>query len=81
MIYEFLFSLGAENFFRSEYFVVFGLLFAAFVFIFWLCMLLHCIQGVHPSRDDRLIWLLVIVLLHGLGAAIYFFVQRPRVNP
>lgn len=48
--------------------------------IFWLWMLVDCVQ--HEQGNDRLVWVLIIVLLHWLGATLYFFIRRPsRASP
>lgn len=48
------------------------------LFAFWLWMLIDCIQRDFPGSKDKIIWILVIVLLHWLGALIYFFVGRGK---
>ncbi|MDR3229749.1 MAG: aldo/keto reductase [Puniceicoccales bacterium] len=47
--------------------------------IFWICMLVSCVSNVHPRRDDRLIWVIILVTTNILGAVLYFFLQRPKV--
>ena len=43
---------------------------------FWIWMIIECTT---KERDpDRLIWIVIIVVTHFIGAAIYFVVQRPR---
>ena len=49
------------------------------MFAFWLWMLIDAIKYTPSENNLRLIWILVIILV-GPGALIYFFVQRPR-NP
>lgn len=44
---------------------------------FWVWMLIDCIQNEPSEGNDKIVWLLVIVLLSGLGALLYFFVRRP----
>jgi hypothetical protein len=48
---------------------------------FWIWMLIDCIQNEPSTGNDKLIWVLVIVLLGWVGAAIYFFVRRPSRPP
>jgi hypothetical protein len=43
--------------------------------IFWIWMLIDCLMSSLPSTE-KLIWALVILFLHVLGAIIYFFVVR-----
>ena len=46
--------------------------------IFWVWMLVHAIINKQLSDADRIIWVLVVLFLHLLGALIYFFVGRTR---
>lgn len=55
-------------------FAIFGIL----LFVFWLWMLIDCITREFPGPNDKLAWVLVVVLLGFIGAAIYYFVGRPR---
>ena len=47
---------------------------------FWIWMLVDAITRCPSANNLKLIWILVIVLAHFIGAVIYFFVQRPK-NP
>jgi len=61
-------------------FIVFALLMVGFVFAsiaFCIWMLVDCVQNEPSEGNDKIVWLLVILLLQGLGALIYFFVRRP----
>ena len=64
---------------------LFGALFFAIVIavvvggtIFWIWMLIDCATKEPSTGNDKLIWILVILLTHLIGAAIYCFVRRPR---
>lgn len=46
--------------------------------IFWIWMLIHAITNRGLDSVEKLIWVLVILFLHFLGALIYFFVGRPK---
>ena len=46
--------------------------------IFWVWMLVDCIKNEPSEGNDKIIWILVIVLLGVLGGAIYYFVRRPQ---
>ena len=50
------------------------------VFVFWICMLVSAIQNKGLAEGEKIAWVLVIALLHLLGAIIYFFVGRPKRN-
>jgi hypothetical protein len=54
--------------------LVFGLLGMAF----WIWMLIDCITNEPSEGNDKLIWVVVIVLTNWLGALIYFIVRRPQ---
>jgi hypothetical protein len=47
-------------------------------FVFWIWMLIHAIKNKGLTDTEKIIWVLVIVFLHVLGALIYFFVGRPK---
>jgi len=49
--------------------------------VFWIWMLIHAIQN-NKGLDDteKIVWVIVIALLHFLGALIYFFVGRPKAT-
>ena len=44
--------------------------------VFWVWMLIDAIKSRALSDTEKLIWVLVILFTHLLGAAIYFFVGR-----
>ena len=41
-------------------------------------MLIECVTREPGEGNDKLIWILIIVLAGWLGALIYYFVRRPR---
>lgn len=45
--------------------------------IFWLWALIDAIKNEPSGGNDKVIWVLVIALLHSLGALIYVFIRRP----
>jgi len=45
--------------------------------IFWIWMIVDCATNEPSEGQDKIIWLLIIVLTHIIGACIYFFVRRP----
>ena len=55
----------------------FGAGFGVLATVFWIWMLIECATK-EPSNDERVIWILVIALTHLVGAAVYFFVRRPK---
>ena len=46
--------------------------------VFWIWMLIDCATKERSEGNDKLIWILVILFTHLLGALIYFFVRRPQ---
>jgi phospholipase D-like protein len=63
---------------------LFGIFFLLFIILglalcaFWIWMLIDCISNEPSQGNDKIIWVLVILLLQGIGALIYFFVRRPE---
>jgi len=45
---------------------------------FWIWMLISAIQNKGLNEGEKIAWVLVIALLHLLGAIIYFFVGHPK---
>jgi membrane-bound ClpP family serine protease len=45
-------------------------------FGFWIWMLIDCITKESSEGNDKLIWTLVILFTHFIGAAVYYFVRR-----
>jgi len=48
------------------------------VFVFWIWMLIDCLQNSRLQSTEKIVWVLVILFLHFLGALIYYFVGRGR---
>ena len=46
--------------------------------VFWIWMLIDCAMNEPSEGNDKVVWIVVILLTHLLGAIIYFFVRRPR---
>jgi hypothetical protein len=51
---------------------------ASALFAFWVWMLIDALRNKALTDNEKLVWVLVIVFLHFLGALIYFFVARSR---
>ena len=56
------------------FFIIIGFVF----FAFWIWMLIDCISNEPSIGNDKVIWVLVILILHGIGALLYFFIRRPQ---
>ena len=48
------------------------------LFVFWIWMLIHAITNKGLTDTEKIVWVLVVLFLHALGALIYFFVGRPK---
>lgn len=46
--------------------------------VFWLWMLVDCLSNEPSQGNDKILWALVIVLTHVLGAVLYYFIRRPE---
>ena len=64
---------------------IFGLLFtlismvlSLLFFVFWIWMLIDCVKYEPSTGNEKIIWVLVIVLLNGIGALLYYFIRRPE---
>ena len=47
-------------------------------FAFWIWMLVDCATKESSQGNDKVIWILVIIFTHWIGALIYYFVRRPE---
>jgi len=54
--------------------------FALALFAFWIWMLISAIQNKGLTEGEKIAWVLVIVLLHFLGALLYLFIGFPKRN-
>jgi len=46
--------------------------------VFWIIALIDAAKREFPGQNDKLMWILVIVLVGWIGALIYWFVGRQR---
>lgn len=61
------------------FFVLFFLVLITLIiggFAFWIWMLVDCVKRKFKNENDKILWVLLIVLLGWLGALVYFFVVR-----
>lgn len=66
--------------------MAYGLIFIVLLFfgmgfigtIFWIWMLIDCAIKEPDLGNEKLVWILVIIFTHWIGATIYFFVRRPK---
>lgn len=45
---------------------------------FWLWMLIDCIKNEPSTGNDKIIWVVVILVLQFLGALLYLIIRRPQ---
>ncbi|HBO43676.1 MAG TPA: hypothetical protein DD670_07045 [Planctomycetaceae bacterium] len=45
---------------------------------FWIWMIVDCAMNEPSAGNDKIIWILVIILASWIGALIYYFVRRPK---
>ena len=48
------------------------------LFVFWLMVLIDCINKEPSAGNDKVVWVLVIVLLHWVGALLYLVIRKPQ---
>jgi len=46
--------------------------------IFWIWMIVDCATREPSEGNDKIIWILIIIFTHWIGALIYFLVRRPK---
>jgi CBS domain containing-hemolysin-like protein len=46
--------------------------------VFWVLMIIECATKEPAYGNEKIIWLLIIILTHWIGALIYYFVRRPQ---
>ncbi len=46
--------------------------------VFWVWMIIDCATKESAEGNDKVVWILIIVFTHWIGAAIYYFVRRPQ---
>ena len=55
-----------------------NVLFLAVGGIFWIFVLVDCLRNEPSEGNEKLIWVLVIVLTSFVGAVLYLFLRRPK---
>jgi len=52
--------------------------FIVFVFAFWIVMLIDAIKN--SPEKEKIVWVLVIIFTHIIGALVYYFVEKRPKN-
>lgn len=55
-----------------------GSLSLLFTTAFWIWMIIDCATNEPDKGNDKIVWLLLIILLPFIGSLLYFFVRRPQ---
>ncbi len=60
-------------------FLVYGfvILLALAAFVFWVVEIIDVVRRQFREPNMKIVWLLVVFFLHGLGAIIYYFAGKP----
>lgn len=56
--------------------IFFAVVIGILLVIFWLWMLVDCLKRDFKKDAEKIVWVLVIIFLHILGAIIYYFVVK-----
>ena len=56
--------------------ILFAIVIGVLFLIFWIWMLIDCLKRDFKKDVEKIVWVLVIIFLHVLGAAIYYFVVK-----
>ena len=59
-------------------FGLFAVLAGLLLCVFWIWMLIDAIKNDSLDGTERVVWVLVILFLHALGALIYYLVGRKK---
>jgi hypothetical protein len=60
------------------FFLLAGAVIGLLIFVFWIWMLIHAITNKGLTDGEKILWVLVVIFLHFIGAIIYFFLGKPR---
>jgi prolipoprotein diacylglyceryltransferase len=64
--------------FMFMFFFIFIFAIAILGTIFWIWMIIDCAQRNFKTENDKIVWILVIVLAGLVGAIIYYFVVKTK---
>lgn len=55
---------------------LFIIVLAIFLTIFWVLMIIDIAKRKFKNENDKIVWILIVILLSWLGAIIYYFVVK-----
>jgi membrane-associated phospholipid phosphatase len=58
------------------HFLIIGLILLSSLFCIW--MLIDCATKESDVGNTRVVWVIIVLFTHIIGAAIYYFVRRPQ---
>lgn len=67
-----------EHFIFFPLFMLIGLALALLTTGFWVWTLVDCLVNEPSEGNEKIVWAVVIAILHVMGAALYFFIRRPE---
>lgn len=73
-------AVGAMSVFMLLFILFWLVIIAGIIFsmILWIWMLVDAVKRNFPSENDKVIWIIVIVLAGIIGAIIYYFVVKRK---
>lgn len=58
--------------------VLIGIGLALAALVLWIWALVDCLQNEPSEGNEKVIWVLVIIFAHALGALLYLLIRRPQ---
>ncbi len=46
--------------------------------VFWIWVLIDCATKESSTGNDKVVWIVIVLFTHLLGALLYFFIRRPQ---
>ena len=56
--------------------IIIGLL--VWAFVFWIMMIVDCATRNFKKEIDKIVWILIIIFTHIIGALIYYFIVKRK---
>lgn len=56
--------------------IIIGLV--VWAFVFWILMIVDCATKKFKNDTDKIVWILVIIFTHIIGALIYYFIVKRK---
>ena len=70
------FQMLADPFAFLAGFGIIGIILVVIASIFWLWMLIDAITNTRLNGAEKIVWVLVVLFLHIVGALVYYFIGR-----